>query len=277
MTTTVEERRARATDRQRLQLLSRIERWLELPMMVLGFAWLALLVIELVRGLSPLLEAVGTVIWIVFIADFLLALLLAPDKLAYLRSNWLTALSLLAPALRIFRVFRFARAFRAVRVTRGLRLFRLVTSVNRGLGSLGAHMSRRGIGYVLALTLLVLVAGSAGIYAFEADASGRAGLDSYGAALWWTAMLLTTLGSDYWPRSAEGRVLCLLIAMYAFAVFGYVTAALASFFVGREARDESGDLAGAGSVARLAEEIAALRREVRALHAAQPARTPSAG
>ena len=277
MITTVEERRTRATDRQRLQLLTRIEHWLELPMMVLGFAWLALLVIELVRGLSPLLEAVGTVIWILFIADFLLALVLAPNKLAYLRSNWLTALSLLAPALRILRVFRVARALRAARVARGLRLFRLVASVNRGLGSLGEHMSRRGIGYVLALTLLVLVAGSAGIYAFEADASGRGGLDGYGAALWWTAMLLTTLGSDYWPRSAEGRVLCLLIAMYAFAVFGYVTAALASFFVGREAKDQAGDLAGAGSVARLADEIAALRREIQALSAWQAARTPSAG
>ena len=277
MRTAVAQRRARATDRQRLQLLGRIERWLELPMMVLGFVWLALLVVELVHGLGPILEALGTVIWILFIADFLLAFVLAPDKLAYLKTNWLTALSLLAPALRIFRVFRVARALRAARVARGLRLFRLVASVNRGLGSLGAHMSRRGIGYVLALTLLVLVAGSAGIYAFEGAAAGDGGLDSYGAALWWTAMLLTTLGSDYWPLSAEGRVLCLLIAAYAFAVFGYVTAALASFFVGREARDDAGDLAGARQIERLADEVAALRRELRALQPAPPGSPPAAG
>jgi hypothetical protein len=26
-------------------------------------------------------------------------------------------------------------------------------------------------------------------------------------------MLLTTIGSDYWPRSPEGRILCLLLAI----------------------------------------------------------------
>jgi voltage-gated potassium channel len=54
------------------------------------------------------------------------------------------------------------------------------------------------------------------------------------AALWWTAMLLTTMGTEDWPRTPEGRVLCLLLAIYAFAVFGYVTAAIAAYFVGQD-------------------------------------------
>ncbi len=40
-------------------------------------------------------------------------------------------------------------------------------------------------------------------------------------------MIMTTMGS--WPQTPEGRVLCLLLAVYAFAVFGYVTAMLAAF------------------------------------------------
>ena len=47
-------------------------------------------------------------------------------------------------------------------------------------------------------------------------------------------MLLTTMGSDYWPRTPEGRLLCLLLAIYAFTVFGYVTAAIAAYFVDRD-------------------------------------------
>jgi voltage-gated potassium channel len=47
-------------------------------------------------------------------------------------------------------------------------------------------------------------------------------------------MLLTTMGSDYWPRTPEGRFLCLLLAVYAFTVFGYVTAAIAAYFVDRD-------------------------------------------
>jgi voltage-gated potassium channel len=45
-------------------------------------------------------------------------------------------------------------------------------------------------------------------------------------------MLLTTMGSDYWPRSPEGRLLRFVLALYAFAVFGYVTAAIAAYFIG---------------------------------------------
>ena len=61
-----------------------------------------------------------------------------------------------------------------------------------------------------------------------------AGIHDYGTALWWTAMLMTTMGSAYWPQTGEGRILCVLLALYAFAVFGYVTATLATFFVSRD-------------------------------------------
>ncbi len=99
-------------------------------------------------------------------------------------------------------------------------------------------MGRRGFGYVVALTMIVTLAGSAGMYAFENNLADGRGLNSYGEALWWTAMLLTSLGSEYWPQTAEGRVLCLLLSLYGFAMFGYVTATLATFFVGRDAEVE---------------------------------------
>jgi voltage-gated potassium channel len=34
-------------------------------------------------------------------------------------------------------------------------------------------------------------------------------------------MIMTTLGSEYWPRSPEGACSAWLLALYAFAVFGY--------------------------------------------------------
>jgi voltage-gated potassium channel len=251
--------------RERGELLERIEGWLETPMLVLGLTWLALLVTELVRGLSPLLEIAGTVIWIVFILEFALKFTLAPGKLDYLKRNWLTALSLLVPALRVLRFARVWRVARAARVARGARLVKVVGSLNRGMRALGAALGRRGFGYVAALTAVVILIGAAGMYAFEREAPDGRGLQSYGEALWWTAMIVTTMGSEYWPRTAEGRVLCLLLALYAFAVFGYVTATLATFFVGRDAASEEAEIASAKSIARLSEEVAALREEVRRL------------
>ena len=126
--------------------------------------------------------------------------------------------------------------------------------------ALGANLRRRGFGYVFALTVLVAFAGAAGMYAFENETSD--GLNSYGEALWWTAMVLTTMGSQYWPQTVEGRLLCVFLALYALSVFGYVTATLATFFVGRDAENDEAELAGAKQLAALREEVIALRAEI---------------
>ncbi|HWS52863.1 MAG TPA: ion transporter [Pyrinomonadaceae bacterium] len=251
-------------DAERRELLARLEDWLETPMLVLGFVWLALLIVEFTRGLPPLLEAAGTAIWIIFIVDFTLKFALAPDRSDYLKANWLTALALAVPALRVFRIFRAVRVVRAARAARGLRLFRVVSSLNRGMRALGAAMRRRGFGYVVALTVIVALSGAAGMYAFENESPDRRGFASYGEALWWTAMVMTTMGSDYFPRTTEGRVLCFALAVYAFAVFGYVTATLATFFVGRDAESAEAEVAGAEQIESLRAEVAALREELRA-------------
>lgn len=239
---------------QRASLVRRMELRLDKPLAVLGMVWLALLVVELTRGLSPFLAQVGLAIWAVFLADFALKLLLAPAKGRYLRRNWLTALSLALPALRAVRVLRVLRLARGAR---GLRLLKLLGSWNRGVRALGVTMRRRGFGYVMLLTLIVLASGAAGMYALERGVAAGRGLEDYGTALWWTAMILVTMGSEYWPRTPEGRFLCLLLAIYGFTIFGYVTATLATFFVGRDAAAEE------GRAAPLRAELARLRAELR--------------
>lgn len=243
--------------------LAALERWLDRPMLFLAIAWLALVAVELTRGLNPVLEAVGVVIWVVFIADFSLRMLLAPDRSEYLRRNWLTAVSLVVPALRVFRIFRALRVLRAARAVRGAKLIRVVSAVNRGMGRLGASMHRKGFGYVVALTLLVTVLGAAGMYAFERDVAPGGGIDDYPSALWWTAMIITTMGSSYWPVTPEGRILCVMLSLYALGILGYLAAALAAYFVGRDDDADAG--VGSGDIGRLTGEMAALREEIRIL------------
>lgn len=252
-------------NRERQEILQQLEDWLETPMLLLGFAWLALFVVELIWVLTPLLQAIGTVIWIIFILDFVLEFTLAPHKLAYLQRNWLTVISLPLPALRLFRFVRVLRVLNTARAARGIRLLRVITRTNRGMRAIGASLGRRGFGYVVATTLVITLVGAAGMYAFESNTPDGRGLNDYGSALWWTAMLMTTMGSEYWPQTPEGRVLCFFLALYAFAVFGYLTAAIATFFIGRDADDDEAEIAGAKSIEALHAEITALRQEIQAL------------
>jgi voltage-gated potassium channel len=248
-------------ERERSELLARVAAAMDGPMTVLGLAWLVLIVVELVAEPSRWLTVGTQVIWVLFVVQFLLELVIAPSKATYLRRNWLTVLALLVPALRAVRIVRVVRVFRAAR---GLRLFRVVSSANRGMRTLSRVMGRRGLGYVLALTLLVNVLGAAGIYALERDVAGST-ITGFGTALWWTAMTLTTMGADSFPRTPEGRFLGLLLAVYGFTVFGYVTAALASLFVARDAEAGDGELASGAQVEALRAEVALLARRVEAL------------
>jgi len=250
--------------KERKRLLFSIEKLLEGPMIFLGFVWLVLLLIELIWGLSKVLEYISLGIWILFIIDFLLKFILAPHKINYLKKSWLTAFSLIIPALRIFRLLRFIRLLRGLR---GIRLIRVVSSLNRSMKSLGATMRRRGFAYVFLLTLFVTLGGAAGMYALE---NPNPGFESFGMALWWSAMRIITAGSDFWPLTPEGRGLAFLLAVFGYAIFGYVTATIASFFIGRDAEEKDAPVTGAKEVNELKQEVIRLSRIIEELRAKFP-------
>lgn len=241
---------------ERYKLLSAIEEILEGPMILLGFVWLVLLVIELVWGVNKMVEYVILTIWGIFIIDFLIKFILAPQKLSYLKKNWLTAISLFIPALRVFRVFRFVRLLRGLR---GIRLVRVISSLNRSMRSLGKTMQRRAFGYVMIISLFAIFAGAAGMYALE---NPNPGFTSYGLSLYWTAMRVITSGTEFSPMTTEGRLLGFLITVFGFTIFGYVTAAFATYFIGRDAEEEDAPVAGSKEIRELKAEIIALRKTV---------------
>lgn len=241
-----------ATDKRRLALMHDLEGWIEKPMIVLSAVWLALLVVELLGHSNRPLQVLSIAIWVVFILEFALRLALAPNKLKFLAQNAITLVALVVPAFRLVRV---VRVLRFARLARGATLVRVVAGANRSMNALRRTMGRRGLGYVLALTVIICLLGALGMRAFEADGPNGAAFGSFGDALWCTAMILTTMGSQAWPATGEGRVLALLLSIYAFAVFGYVAATLASYFVGRDQE----------AVQPNTRELRQLRREIRLL------------
>jgi voltage-gated potassium channel len=244
---------------KRFRLLVKIDNFTEIPLIILGFCWLLLLVVDLIWQLTPRLRHIVNIIWIIFIIDFLIKLVITPDRWVFLKKNVLTIISLFIPAFRIFRIFSSVRLLRSLGFVRSIRVMRVVGSVNRGMRVLGKTLERRAFGYVFILTLLICFVGSAAMYAFEIETGA---FRSYGEALWWTAMLLTTIGSDYWPVTPEGRAICFLLSVYSLAVLGYFTATLASFFIGQDAESKEGEVAGTKEIGELLKEMKLLREEL---------------
>ena len=235
---TDEENYKKSIKDERWELFLEINSAMDKAVFILAFIWIGITIIDFTRGLNPFLLWLFYIIWIIFALDFLIEFIIAPDKSKYLKTNWLTGLSVLLPAFGILRLFKITRLLMLSRFMRSLNLLRLLTSIRRSIKAIRIFFGRYSFGYIVILTILIIFVGAAGMYYFEkpesvyqAGYSNIKGLTSYGDALWWTAMLITTMGSQYWPVTIEGRILSWLLAIYAFTFFGYITANIASHFI----------------------------------------------
>jgi voltage-gated potassium channel len=244
------------------RFLKAFARNLERPMLFLSFVWFVVIVTELVNGISPFLLIFGTILWALFVFYFVVRLAIAPRNVTYLRRNWLFILAILVPVLRFFPFLQTLPLARALTATLGMQVVWMFASADQGLRSLRRAMGRRGAGYALTFTVIVIAAGAVGMLHFEIDSPAPGGIHSYPKALWWVAMQITNIGSGYQPTTAGGLVLCLSISIFAVAIFGYLTAVFAAVFIGRDAEDPKSEIPNQASIQQLSGEVALLRKSI---------------
>ena len=244
-------------------LRRRYERYSQWPLVVLAllfvaaYAW-SVLRPDLPGWLLTTLDAVTVIAWPVFLADYLLRLALAEHRWRFVRQNWLDGLAVLLPLLRPLRIISLVRVARV--------LDRELTSTLHG----------RVAAYVSLTASLVVFMASLAVYDAERDAP-EASITSYGDAVWWALTTITTVGyGDRYPVTGEGRLVAVLLMLGGIALLGVVTAAVASWFVGRvaeaaQAQDDADDAALLAEVRELAAEVRRLRAEL----AGQPEATVS--
>ncbi|HET7360484.1 MAG TPA: hypothetical protein VFI78_00970 [Salinimicrobium sp.] len=116
---------------KKYRIFYKLEKRLEIPMFLLAIVWLYLFIVEIFHGLNPTQETLILVIWILFIFEFLVKLIAAPRRLAFIKHNWITVIALLIPALRVFRIFSAIRLLQSVRVINSTKIIRALTSGKR--------------------------------------------------------------------------------------------------------------------------------------------------
>lgn len=247
---------------EREELAGRVSRWLRVPLDVLAFVALILVVVEFTTDDSNpwrgMVLRATLPISVIFFVAFVFELVIAPSKKTYLSRNWLTAIAVALPFLRVLRALRALRLLRGGRALRGLSVVRVVAGLNRGTRALGRFFEQNRFGYVLILTVIVTLTAGAGVYYLERDQAGS-NITSVGDALWFAATVVTTINSPLEPVTLEGRVLAFLLRVFGLAVIGYITATIAVFLLGRPAEHEA---------EATREELRAIREQLAAIEAA---------
>jgi len=225
---------------------------------IASYAW-GVLRPDLPGWLRTTLHVVTVVAWPVFLADYAFRLLLAEHRWQFVRHNWIDGIAVVLPLLRPLRILSLIRVARVIDR-------RLTTSLH---GRVAAYVT-------LTSSLVVFMASLAALDA-ERDAP-RATITTFGDALWWAFTTITTVGyGDRYPVTGEGRLVAVLLMLAGIALLGVVTAAVASWFVGRvteaaQAQDDEADAALRAEVHALADEVRRLRAEL-----ADPLRTTGPG
>ena len=221
--TTSEPREAR-----RSRAAQTFQRRTRLPMFALSVAMVALVSIHIAAPLSVeagrRVRLAEWIIWELFIVEFLVSFYLAANKRRFLRDNWIMTLALILPVFRILHHFNLTGALP------GAPAYELFAVANRGMSKLAAAIAGRHLLYVLASISLIVFASGAGEYLVEHDAPGST-IHSYSDCIWWAAGTISTVGTELYPVTAEGRIIAILTMLAGVSVIGYTAATLATLFI----------------------------------------------
>jgi voltage-gated potassium channel len=221
----------------REELLHRIERITEMPLLILSFVMIPLLIGPLVWELTPQEEvtflALDYFIWALFAVDLIIKVAVSTHRLNYLRRHWLEVLVVVVPffrPLRILRIFIFgSRAWVGAR-----RLVNIDFILVYGIGLV-----------IIAATVAASVEGGEG-----------ATIHSFADALWWAVVTITTVGyGDMVPVTLVGRAVAFILMLGGIAFFSGVTANLASFLVRSHDTEKK-------AMSQLVKEMEGLRQEM---------------
>ena len=197
---------------------------LDRPMSVLGVLFLLVVLGQNVAG-SPDVQRIftvaGWVLWVVFAAEFLLRLWLAPSRGRFLRRNWWQVAFLLLPMLRFLRGLALLRLVRAGRVVRVVRAGGVVSSAVRSSRSAGRILGSR-LGWVAALSAIVVLASSQLLFTL-----GH--YEAYGDALY-AAALATIAGESLGLDGGLARVMDVALLTYSVGVFAALAGTLGAYF-----------------------------------------------
>jgi voltage-gated potassium channel len=199
------------------------ERRTDKPMLLVSVLFLLVILVPLVWTRLPIsvrnfLTVVETILWVIFVVDYLVRLVLAPRRWRFL---WTHLPELIVIAVPVFRPLRSLQVLRLLRLG--------------GLGTVANRLARRSLKSSVLLVLAItgiLVVTVAGVVLILERGNPHTTITTYPQSLWWALSTVTTVGyGDVYPVTNGGRLAALLLMLAGIALVGILTAAVAAWFV----------------------------------------------
>jgi voltage-gated potassium channel len=230
-----------------------------LVLTILSLITMVALLLPLSDETIALLGFYDNAICVIFLIDFIIMLVRAPDKRAYFfdERGWLDLIGSI-PSLGFS---RYTVLLRLARISRLMRVARLTGAQNRRALLRDVIANRSQYAFFVTFTVAFIVLGTTSTLVLQVESvTPGANIVTGGDALWWSFVTITTVGyGDYYPVTAAGRTIAVLAMFAGVGVIGALASILASFLVPPPPPDAD---ALAPAPTSIEHELAALRTEL---------------
>jgi voltage-gated potassium channel len=204
----------------RHDVVDRMEMVTRYPMAVLGLAWLVIAITVLTTDLngSASVGLVGTlfVLWAVMLVEYLVRLVVTPDRRGYVKRRWVEPVTVVVPPFQ---------GWHLIGIEKMSLLFHEATL------RVEAILKHHGLFRVLIAAAGTLFIGAWLVLLFEERAKGS-NIHDYPDALWWAIVTVTTVGyGDRFPVTEGGRMVAVILMLVGIGLIGVLTATVASVFI----------------------------------------------
>ncbi len=219
--------------------LRKFERMTAWPLLVLAVAIIPIIVVPMVAdpppGARSALAAADWLIWAAFGVDYFVRFSIAPRKGYFLIHHKIDLLVVAVPFAQPLRIIR------SVRVLRAFRAGKAVAYVGKGAQEAKSLLSRENFGFAILMTGLTVFGGAALVYGLERS-NPNGSIKSMPDAIWWAITTVSTVGSDKYPVTAEGRAIAVVLMVLGIGLVGLLAGTMASFFVGEQHKGQFAEL-----------------------------------
>lgn len=187
---------------------------------VLSILSVSFAMIDFSTGLNQIQIWTDRIIYIIFVLDYIIRLLIAEKKNEFIRKNIfdLIAIVPLNSAFRVFRIFKFSK------ILKFTKLFRISSFSARALSKAKRFLNTNGFKYVLCLAFVSILISSFAMMYFENM--------NFQDSLWWSFVTATTVGyGDLSPTTGAGRIIASLLMLVGIGLIGSLTSSITSFFL----------------------------------------------